>query len=105
MALHPGERRRHFPEELPVAWGPIRRSLEENEDWYRDLVEHSQDLLCVHDLEGRFLSVNPVPARLLGYTVEEVIRKPLREFYRSAIQDHFDAYLRDIERTVRSQAD
>jgi hypothetical protein len=33
--------------------------VEENEDWYRDLVEHSQDLLCVHDLEGRLLSVNP----------------------------------------------
>src|ERR1039458_646064 len=59
MALHPEQRKRHFPEEAPVAWDPIRRDLEENEDWYRDLVEHSQDLLCVHDLEGRFLSVNP----------------------------------------------
>jgi hypothetical protein len=43
MALHPGKRERHVPEELPVAWDPIRRSLEENEDWYHDLVEHSQD--------------------------------------------------------------
>jgi PAS domain-containing protein len=58
MALHPGERKRHLPAELPVAWDPILH-VEENEDWYRDLVEHSQDLLCVHDLEGRLLSVNP----------------------------------------------
>ncbi len=99
MALHPGERKRHFPEDLPVAWDPIRRALEEDEDWYRDLVEHSQDLLCVHDLEGRFLSVNPVPARLLGYSVEEVIQRPMRDFVDPQFRGQFDAYLREIART------
>jgi PAS domain S-box-containing protein len=79
MTLHPAKRK-HFPDELSVAWDPIRRALEEDEDWYHDLVEHSQDLLCVHDLEGRFLSVNPVPARLLGYSVEEILQKPMRDF-------------------------
>ena len=74
MALHPGERNRHLPEEAPVVWDPIRRALEENQDWYRDLVEHNQDVLCVHDLEGRCLSVNSVPARLLGYSVEEALQ-------------------------------
>ena len=39
MALHPGERKRHFLDEATVIWDPIRRVLEENEDWYRDLVE------------------------------------------------------------------
>jgi PAS domain S-box-containing protein len=39
----------------------------ESEDRYRDLVEHSQDLLCTHDLTGRLLSANPTPARILGY--------------------------------------
>src|ERR1019366_6849136 len=85
MALHPEQRKRYFPEEAPVAWDPIRRDLEENEDWYRDLVEHSQDLLCVHDLEGRLLSINPVPARLLGYSVEEMLRMPMLDFVDSAI--------------------
>ncbi|MGD0508663.1 MAG: PAS domain S-box protein [Terriglobales bacterium] len=99
MALHPGERKRHFPEELPLALDPIRRALAEDEEWYRDLVEHSQDLLCVHDLEGRFLSVNPVPARLLGYSVEEMLRKPMRDFVDPQFRAQFDAYLREIERT------
>ncbi len=102
MALHPGERERHFPEEAPVAWDPIRRALEENEDWCRDLVEHSQDLLCVHDLEGRFLSVNPVPARLLGYSVEEMMQKPMRDFVDPQFRSQFDVYLREIERTGES---
>ncbi|MGD0415054.1 MAG: PAS domain S-box protein [Terriglobales bacterium] len=102
MALHPGERKRHFPEEAPVAWDPIRRDLEEDEDWYRDLVEHSQDLLCVHDLEGRFLSVNPIPARLLGYSVEEMLQRPMREFVDPQFRPEFDAYLREIKRTGES---
>src|SRR5208337_28373 len=95
--------KRHFPEESPVAWDPIRRALEEDEDWYRDLVEHSQDLLCVHDLEGRFLSVSPVPARLLGYSVEDLLRTPMREFIDPQFRAQFDEYLREIERTGVAQ--
>ncbi|MGA8298517.1 MAG: PAS domain S-box protein, partial [Terriglobales bacterium] len=56
--------------QLPTTFSPPR---ELTEDWTRDLVEHSRDLLCIHDLEGRLLSVNPVPARLLGYSVEEIL--------------------------------
>ncbi len=97
MALHPGERKRHLPEEAPVVWDPIRRALEENQDWYRDLVEHSQDVLCVHDLEGRFLSLNSVSARLLGYSVEELMGKPIRDFVDPQFHTRFDAYLREIE--------
>src|SRR5664279_3119702 len=103
MALHPGESKRHFPVEAPVAKDPIRRALEENEDWYRDLAEHSQDLLCVHDLEGRFLSFNSVPARLLGYSVEELMRRPMREFIDPQFHNQFDEYLREIERTGESR--
>ena len=103
MAFHPGQQKRHFPEEVPVVGDPIRWALEENEDWYRDLVEHSQDLLCVHDLEGRFLSINPTPARLLGYSVEEVLEKPMRDFVDPQFRAQFDAYLREIARA--GQAD
>src|SRR6202044_780295 len=100
--LHPLVPKRHFPEELPVTWDLPRQHPEENEDWYRDLVEHSQDLLCVHDLEGRFLSVNPVPARLLGYSVEEMLKKPMRDFVDPEFRDEFEAYLREIKRAGES---
>ena len=77
---------------------PIRRALHENEDWYQDLVEHSHDLLCIHDLEGRLLSVNPAPARLLGYSVEEILQIPMRELIAPEFRAQFDAYLKQIER-------
>jgi len=103
MALHPGELKRHVPAEAPVQCDPIGRVPEENTDWHRDLLEHSHDLLCLHDLEGRFLSVNPVAAFLLGYSVEEMLRKPMRDFVDAQFRDHFDAYLREIERTGKAQ--
>jgi PAS domain S-box-containing protein len=78
---------------------PIYRALQENEDWYRDLVEHSQDLLCIHDLQGRLLSVNPAPARLLGYSVEELLKIPMREIIVPEFRLQFDAYLSHIART------
>jgi PAS domain S-box-containing protein len=103
MALHPAQQKRHFPAELPVDWDPIRRDLEEDGDWYRDLVEHSQDLLCVHDLSGRFLSVNPCSARLLGYSVQELMRKPMRDLIDPRFRDQFEVYLREIEHTGESR--
>jgi PAS domain S-box-containing protein len=78
--------------------GPIRRALQENEDWYQDLVEHSHDLLCIHDLAGRLLCVNPAPARLLGYSVKELLQIPMRELIAPEIRDQLDVYLAQIER-------
>lgn len=63
---------------------------------FRDLVEHSQDLICTHDLTGRLLSVNPLPARLLGYSVEELLRIPMRSLLAPEFRDQFDAYLERV---------
>src|ERR1700733_13887568 len=96
MNLHPGPEKRRAPEARPAKSDSLRRALQENEDWYQDLVEHSQDLLCIHDLEGRLLSVNPAPARVLGYSVEEMLRIPMREMAAPEFRPHFDAYLSRI---------
>jgi two-component system cell cycle sensor histidine kinase/response regulator CckA len=40
-------------------------------DLHRDLIEHGQVLLCVHDLEGRVLAVNDVARRSLGFAPDE----------------------------------
>ncbi len=78
--------------------GALPRVLQADVDWYRDLVDLSRDLLCVHDLEGRILSINPAPARLLGYSVEEIMRIPLRQLIPPEFQAGFDTYLEDIRR-------
>jgi PAS domain S-box-containing protein len=100
MDLRPGpEQRRALEDET----GGMRRALHDNEDWYQDLVEHSHDLLCIHDLRGRLLSVNRAPARALGYTVEELLQIPMRDLVPPEFRPQFDAYLSEIERTGESR--
>ncbi len=96
MDLHPGPEKRRDVDVRPAELDPMRRALQENEDWNQDLVEHSRDLLCIHDLEGRLLSVNPAPARVLGYSVEEMLRIPMREMVAPEFRDQFEAYLEQI---------
>jgi PAS domain S-box-containing protein len=98
MNLHPGSRKDRTAEGRLAELEPIQRALQENEDWYRDIVEHSQDLLCIHDLEGRLLAVNPAPARVLGYSVKELLGIPMRELIAPEFRSEFDSYLSEIER-------
>lgn len=89
----------HEPD--PREAGANRRAelkLRESEDLYRDLVEHSQDLLCTHDLAGRLLSVNPLPARLLGYEVEALLQMPMHELLAPEYRAEFEEYLDRIQR-------
>jgi PAS domain S-box-containing protein len=98
MNLHPGPEKGRAAEVRLAELAPIQRALHENEDWYQDLVEHSHDLLCIHDLEGRLLAVNPAPARVLGYSIEELLQIPMRELTAPEFRSEFQSYLREIER-------
>ena len=98
MDLHPGLENRRVAEAKFAELDPIRRALHENEDWNQDLVEHSQDLLCIHDLQGRLLWMNSTPAWLLGYSVEELLEIPMRELIAPEFRAEFDDYLSQIAR-------
>jgi PAS domain S-box-containing protein len=74
-----------------------RDAQHDSEDRYRDLVEHSEDLVCTHDLEGNLLSVNPTPARLLGYDVAEFLKIPMRDLIAPGYRGAFDDYLARIK--------
>ena len=80
--------------DTPGANGPVR--LNPSVDWPRDLVEHSRDLICIHDLKGNLRFVNPVPACQLGHTVEELLRLPMRDFIAPEFRPQFDDYLKEI---------
>lgn len=47
---------------------------------YRLLVEDSLGLMCIHDLDGVLLVINPAVAKSLGYRVEDGLGRNLREF-------------------------
>ncbi|MEO8605849.1 MAG: PAS domain S-box protein [bacterium] len=73
-------------------------ALRESEDRYRDLVEHSHDLICTHDLEGRILSVNPAPARVLGYEPSELPGMSLAALLTPGTRQQLPEYLATVLR-------
>ena len=48
-----------------------------SEEKLRAFFENSQGLMCTHDLDGNFLSVNLAGAGILGYSREEILRMSL----------------------------
>jgi PAS domain S-box-containing protein len=76
----------------------VENAVRESEDRYRDLVEHSNDLLCTHDLQGNILSVNEAPLKILGYAREDLLGKPLRDFVIPEAQALCDLYLAQIQK-------
>ncbi|HSK73085.1 MAG TPA: PAS domain S-box protein, partial [Pyrinomonadaceae bacterium] len=49
------------------------RALVESEEQYRNLFENASDLIYIHDLEGRYISINQATERVFGYSREEVL--------------------------------
>jgi len=74
----------------------LESELRASEDRYRDLVEHSRDLICTHDLEGNILSINPWFAKVLGYETSELLQANIRDFLVPEVRGKFDVYLDTI---------
>ena len=64
--------------------------------WYRHVVEHGLGLICMHDLDGVLLFINPAAARVLGYEPHEGIGKKLSLFLAPSMRPRFGAYLERI---------
>ncbi len=80
-----------------------REALRESEDRYRDVVEHSHDLVCTHDLDGRIRFVNQAAVRLLGYDCDDLTSMNIRDILVPEVAGEFDEYLDGIrERGVSS---
>lgn len=58
--------------------------------------EHSHGLMCTHDRNGKFLSVNTAGASLLGYTVEELEGLYIYDIIPPDHRLAFGAYLQQI---------
>lgn len=79
-----------------------RKRIEEEmrvaEKQYRSLFEYSQHMICMHDLDGIILSINPSGAHTLGYEPEELIGRRIQHLVPERYRDEFNGYMEDIRR-------
>jgi PAS domain S-box-containing protein len=68
-----------------------------SEEKLRVFFEHSQGLMCTHDMNGKFLSVNKAGAAILGYTQEEILKLSLFDIVPATRQSLVKDYLLKIE--------
>lgn len=73
-------------------------ALRDSETRYRALVESSQGLISIHDMDGMLTAVNPAAADLLGYEPSEMVGKNLAQFIAPSARDSFCDYLERIRR-------
>ncbi len=79
------------------------KRLLSSEEKFRSFFENSQGLMLTHDLEGNFLSFNNYGARLLGYTVEEMLSKKLWDIIPSKFHPEIDAYFQELNKDGKAQ--
>ncbi|MFD2145630.1 PAS domain S-box protein [Mucilaginibacter antarcticus] len=77
--------------------------LKDSEDKLRVFFENSQGLMCTHDLEGRFLSVNNAGAAILGYSTQEVLKLSLFDIVPDDNHPQLRAYLSKIIKKGRAK--
>ncbi len=68
---------------------------------YEQFFTNAQALMCLHDLEGNLLAVNPASAAALGYTVAELESKSLYDAVPPAIHHEVEGYLALIKQHIR----
>ena len=54
-------------------------ALARSENNYRDLVDHTQLLMCTHDLQGNLLSINSWATKVLGYEAKDLIGRNIQD--------------------------
>ena len=70
---------------------------------YRELVEQSRGLICIHDLAGVLLSVNHAAAERLGYTQDELVGRSMGDLLAPAVRHLFPEYLARIRRDATDE--
>lgn len=74
----------------------IEAELREIQEHNRHLIEHSQALICTHDLEGTILSINLAASTALGHEPGYGVGKSLKTFICPSARPMLTTYLQNI---------
>lgn len=79
-------------------------ALQRSEEKYRELYDNVGDIIFSHDMAGRFITINRAVIEKLGYSVDEIIGRPITDFMLDDYIDFFtQEYLPEIKGTGYSE--
>lgn len=67
---------------------PPEDTLKQSEQFYRFVIEQAAECIALHDLEGRFVVVNPAFCESLGYTQDELLKMTVPDIDPNFIPDN-----------------
>ena len=71
-------------------------ALRKSEEEKAVVLNNTQAIICVHDMNGVLLDINATAEKMTGYSKKEVIGVNLKLIFSSQYQDEFDAYIHTI---------
>ncbi|HET6226772.1 MAG TPA: PAS domain S-box protein, partial [Bacteroidia bacterium] len=74
-----------------------------SEQKHRTFFENSQGLMCLHDMKGNFIDVNPAGAVSIGYSTDELHGKSLFDIVPADGKVMLYGYLKEIEKMGSAQ--
>lgn len=81
----------------------IENEMRIAEKQYRSLFEHSQHMICIHDLQGNIMSINPSGAHAVGFEPEEIIGKSIKTFFWLKNPEEYEKYMHAINHNGQAQ--
>ena len=78
-------------------------ALGQSESNYRDLIDHTQLLMCTHDLHGNLLSINPWATKVIGYETKDMIGRNIKSVLAPETRKYFKRYLSNIRKSGTAQ--
>ncbi len=79
----------------------MESKLRESRLRMREVFENSEGLMCTHDLEGRFLTVNSAGAAMVGYSREEILEMSLFDLVPTEFHAEIQLYLQQVQSAVK----
>jgi PAS domain S-box-containing protein len=81
----------------------IENEMRLAEKQYRSLFEHSQHMICMHDLQGNILSINPAGAHAVGFEPEEIIGRGIKNFFWFNDSEDYEKYMSALTHNGQAQ--
>jgi len=80
----------------------LERELRESEEKLRQFLESAHDIICIKDLEGRYLYINPEAASSMGVMRESAVGKTEFELFPEKLARQMEAHDREVLRSSKT---